>query len=258
MFRHERKIFMNNYTNIQKYEKDYVELRKLVENKRKYDNCKKMYKSYINKCDNIDVLFSIDLFYDNDFYDIWNKKINDINDYMQVKAIITDLNHFKNILNIVDIIDNDLDIKISECIEERIKYKYECVLPEKRDKGHDMEILRLIFYQRKYNDLQELFNNIQQRYKFLREKREQQKNEDRCQRRKKEEEARKKEEEARIEAERLEDEEDFADDMKFIEIMTSKSKLSQSNSSENKSDNISSEFFEKVLPKKQKRNRKRH
>lgn len=127
--------------------------------------CKQIHDIYKASCDKVNILINVKDFYIEDWYNVQLNTIYNIDNYKDLKTQMIKLKMFKKILKI----HNDIDSKILEeyihkCISGRIKYKYQCVSKKDRNRKHDAEILRQIFYRDRYYELKKLLNNMNTRY----------------------------------------------------------------------------------------------
>jgi len=159
-----RDIFIKkNIKNITKYEDDY-NINKIVLNKQE---CNKISKDYIYNCDKAEILTKIREFFDDKWYDNTIRDIDNYKTLLDTKNALEKVIHFKHIHKI-SISDNDHDDKtlgyINKCIKKRIQYKYSCIPENKHDTGHDAEILRHIFYKKRYYELKDIVRRIRTKH----------------------------------------------------------------------------------------------
>lgn len=175
----------SNRKNIKEIEENIISKEKLVrwdeENitNNKKDICNQIYNDYKNACNKINKIESINIFYrpinDTTWYKYYKDLINnlplDITGHKELLKILGDLKLFKQILSIEHLSNNSLkkiDDNYDICLSKRIEMKYRCYKGDQRktieSQKHDGEILHILFYKQRYNELKQLFKEIKQKY----------------------------------------------------------------------------------------------
>jgi hypothetical protein len=157
--------------NLNDKEKEYVQITKykILSDK----NCEKLRTEYIYNCEKSEILSKIREFYDDNWYNNLSENIDSLISLQQTRDALLKIKDFKLIykLNInIKTIEDDVSDIVDKCISKRIQYKYGCVKEKNRDKGHDAEILRNIFYKEKYIQLKELIFRIKNKHLELKKK----------------------------------------------------------------------------------------
>jgi len=157
MFRQERGTFVNLYKRNYKYQEDIF-----YTDKYKNENVNCSTNFYNQYCDETTMITNIDEFFENGWYDKYNKEIDNTTEYKKVKDLIIELKRFKTILKIQDdkIDESKIEKDLLKCIIKRIQYKYKCILEKNRDIGHNVEYLKQIYHYNRYIELKELFKKI--------------------------------------------------------------------------------------------------
>ena len=57
--------------------------------------------------------------------------------------------------------------QLQSCIQDRIRYKYQCVPATKRDRNHNIAILHHIYYQQKFSELRQLLRQVIVKYRTI-------------------------------------------------------------------------------------------
>ncbi len=162
-FSKQREEFINGDARIQEprfYRDDNIDLNR--------KQCTNLRRGYVASCDRTIIMSKISVFFDNGWFEKYDREIDsitEIEDYSRVKSLLTEFGTFKEILRTSKEIDTPYDTprienNLYDCIVNRIKYKYKCVERNRRDHGHDAEILRHVFHYEKYRELKELFKKI--------------------------------------------------------------------------------------------------
>jgi hypothetical protein len=246
-FRKDRQKFINN-SDISSQESEYISNTDISSESQ---NCKNIQSDYIKECDKTTIITKIDYFFDNGWFLNYNKKINNIVEYKDIKDLMIQLFDFKKILKIHKNIDlnNELEIekKLNDCIKNRIIYKYKCIKKENRNKGHDVEILKQIYHIKRLKELKLLLLKINKKYIELMEIKHKRRIEQE-KRRAEEEKRRAEEEKRRAEEEKQRIKEDEIDI--FIKKL-------ENNIEEKLTSEESSEMWQTVI-KKKKNSRRKH
>lgn len=163
-FNSKRDMFIRkNMKNITKFEDNY-NIDKKILNKQQ---CYKISQDYIYNCDKAEIVTKIKEFFDDNWYDNTIKEIDNYKTLSDTTNALEKVIYFKHVYKI-SISDKDNDDKVSEyinkCISKRIQYKYSCVPEDKHDKGHNVEILRHIFYKKRYDDVKDVVRRIREKH----------------------------------------------------------------------------------------------
>lgn len=174
MLDRDRQRFINeNYHNLAVLELQYRPRSSpnILKDKKKY--CAQLVREYHGNCDDANFASKLRDFYDDGFYNQYKTSINQINNLHDLKTLYEKVQLFKILFKVAkdDIANPQIMLAIQKqlksCVENRITYKYDCLLPAQRDKGHDAEILRYIFYHQRMDEIVQLIRQIRQRYHDL-------------------------------------------------------------------------------------------
>lgn len=102
---------------------------------------------------------------------MYKDRVKSISSLTQMKRILEEFSAFIDIVKVKNLMNPGDTLQIEHvlitCIESRIKYKYECIDPATRNRGHDAEILRHIFHHKSLREFDKLYRLLLKQYQDI-------------------------------------------------------------------------------------------
>jgi hypothetical protein len=164
-FNDDRSQFIRT-TNIRSEEDKYVDVGNLKP--RSAEGCKQLRSDYQEICKKASKVTDIKKFYNSGMYAYFSEKIPTITSITEVTAMMEEISELRTLIKLKDELGPGQTIQVEEylitCIQKRVKFKYQCLSEQQRDKGHDAEILRHVFHHKRLRELTNLFFKVLKRY----------------------------------------------------------------------------------------------